>query len=230
MPTALVIMYWLWTGISLVVLTGRGVRRLRARRERRRAWQSLGSLPSTPAEPVAAGVLDEAGDAPLVSELDAAPPTELPVPAATEVPGAAEVAAAPVPAATRAVPDGPPQATRAGARPRPLDDVLAASSTAGVAEVLVGVRLPDDFVPVIDDVVAAAGGRCLRFDTARTLSTTRADLVDALTAAGIETIGDGADELVARRGDGAVRITLAQAPPTPGRPLPAVRVELATLS
>ncbi len=230
MPTALVILYWLWTGISVVVLTGRGVRRMRARRERRRAWQSLGAratTPDTPSPAVEVAALDAPAGVDPPDELVA---TDVALEAGTALTsdGPDAVLAVPSPSPT-VVPDGPPKATRAAARPRPLDDLIVTPAP-GVAEVLAGVRLPDDFVPVIDDVVAAAAGRCLRFDTPRSLPTTRADLVTALAAAGIDALGEGADELVARRGGDAVRITLAQAPPTPERPLPAVRVELATLS
>lgn len=184
MPTGLIVLFWIWTGVSVVILLTRSVRRTK----RVKATQMITNLKAT--------------------AKDVIPASEVPKPAGEPSPA---IAALPPVKAFSALPAGPPVAARSGVFAKePEAAALPSGARITVADVLRGVQLPHNLAPLtgwnLNDV--REGARAVFVTTNIPAETVGGALADELERIGMEVRSIADDTAIARRGDEAVQVQI----------------------
>lgn len=193
------IVFWTWLAFSLCVFAYRGLR-WATRGRRRLATSRVGVAPAStehastrrpaPARP-------DAGD-------PAPRPASAPAPVRPTSPDPAPATASSTGRSPAAAPSEPPSAPPAPTPPGPSGTAGADGGT--LAELLAGIRMPCDLVPLPDAAARPGSRESVAFAT----TDHRAEEVGAALAAELERLGFrvhplGGDELLATRGDGELK-------------------------
>jgi hypothetical protein len=233
----LVIGYWVWFGISIIVLT----RRVISKRGRRRA-ETRATPPGAPvavpptsiddiAERVAARLAETApvaDPAPPVGPAATAPVPSAPVPVAPAPPAPTPIPAAVAPLVTPLAPTpGDASAPLAGSvfaprLPQPVRSSLAGARTT-LAELLRGIAMPSDLAPLVHVAGTDPDRRAVFCTTGHPVEIVGASVAAELQRLGFALEATGPTDAIARRGEHAlaVRMRTIGAPPEKGPADPA---------
>ena len=223
MPPVLVIIFWLWFGVSLVLLVRRRLQGSAARRREQHAMVRAATTVPATTDRELEGVPDAApapADAPAPAEPNVAEP---PATAARPSPGDAIRRARPHADAEEAdTPAGAPDAefpsvTVPDDRPAPSLRELVNPPRTSVAQILAGISMPCDLVPLTgtdpsEDLAAAT--RVVFCTTGHAAGQVGLSLADELERIGMAVNGTGASSAMATNDVGCVELTIYANPET----------------
>lgn len=204
----LVVGYWVWFGISVIVLSRRLIVRVTSgpkAARRARAATANGGLGPLDAPP---GSADDRARDDLASRVAARLAAS--VPAVADAPAADSLAAAPAVTPTVAAPGAPV----APGLPRPTRSELAGARTT-LAEVLRGITMPAGLAPLVHVAGTDPERRAVFCTSGRAVELVGAEVADELARLGFVLEATNATDALARRGDHAVAVRMRAIGPQP---------------